>query len=175
MATYYARRPIRYNDADGNRVSVAGGQPVPEASTGAEPAEKPAPPSTPPPVASPVASAGEPIHAGPRQAPSDPLPRAPGVFRPPGGPAATGPSPPAPPSPRARIDWERWIGVRGAALLGGIVLALAALLFFKYSIERGLISPAVRVILGTLVGVAGIVASEWLRRQYRILADALGL
>ncbi len=30
-----------------------------------------------------------------------------------------------------------------------------------------------RVILGTLVGVAGIVVSEWLRRRYRILADAL--
>ncbi len=79
-----------------------------------------------------------------------------------------------PPAPRARIDWERLFGVRAAAVLGGIALALAGLLFFKYSIEHGLIPPWLRVVLGTLVGAGSIAASEWsLRRRYGTTANAL--
>lgn len=72
------------------------------------------------------------------------------------------------------IDWERWIGVRGAALLGGVVLALAGLYFFQYSIEHGLIPPWLRVVLGTAVGL-GCVASGELRarRRYEALANGL--
>ena len=74
----------------------------------------------------------------------------------------------------ARIDWERWIGVRGAAVLGGVVLALAGILFVRYSIERGLISPALRVAMGILAGLGAIGWSERLRAKgYRINADAL--
>src|SRR5438132_1025375 len=63
---------------------------------------------------------------------------------------------------------------RAAAGLGGVALALAGLLFFKYSIEHGLIPPWLRVVLGTLVGVACIAGSEWkLRRRYARTADAL--
>lgn len=69
--------------------------------------------------------------------------------------APSAPSEPA--APRASsVDWERWLGVQGAAVLGGAVLALAGLLFFRYSIERGLITPAMRVTLGVLVGLACI-------------------
>jgi uncharacterized membrane protein len=86
----------------------------------------------------------------------------------PASPAGQGP-PPAP-----RRDWERWLGVRGAALLGGIVLALAGLLFFQYSIQKGWISPTVRVVLGTLAGVGLLVGSEALRRRdYVAVANAL--
>ena len=75
---------------------------------------------------------------------------------------------------RDRIDWERWIGVRGAAVLGGVVLALAGILFVRYSIERGLISPALRVAMGILAGLGAIGWSQRLRsRGYRINADAL--
>jgi uncharacterized membrane protein len=97
-------------------------------------------------------------------------------------PPPPGPTPPGdaggvlPPEGRAarRIEWERWIGVRGAAVLGGIVLALAGILFVRYTIERGLISPAVRVALGILGGLASIGISQRLRaRGYRINADAL--
>ncbi len=89
------------------------------------------------------------------------------------------PSPPLPPLPplRAapRIEWERWIGVRGAAVLGGVVLALAGLLFFKYSIEHGLISPLMRVVSGTLAGLACLFGSEETRRRgYPAAADGLG-
>src|SRR5262249_3264481 len=53
----------------------------------------------------------------------------------PAPPVAPRPPPPhrAPPSPpRPAIEWERWLGVRGAAVLGGAVFILAGILFFKY-------------------------------------------
>jgi hypothetical protein len=63
------------------------------------------------------------------------------------------------------IDWERWVGIRGAAVLGAVALGLAGLLFFKYSIEHGLITPLMRVVLGTITGVGCLVGSEWLRKR----------
>ncbi|MEX2300676.1 MAG: DUF2339 domain-containing protein [Bryobacterales bacterium] len=79
-----------------------------------------------------------------------------------------------PGAPWEKIDWEQWIGVRGAAVLGAIVLALAAVLFLRYSIEHGLIPPIVRVAVGLLVGAGSIVASERLRqRGYATTANAL--
>jgi hypothetical protein len=82
--------------------------------------------------------------------------------------------PPAAPPAWQNIEWERLFGVRAAAVLGGVALALAGLLFFKYSIEHGLIPPWLRVVLGTIVGVACIGGGEWtLRRRYAVTADAL--
>ena len=65
----------------------------------------------------------------------------------------------------ARIDWERWIGVRGAAALGAGVLVVAGLYFFKYSLDNGLISPSLRVVLGTLTGLGCLAGSERTRRR----------
>jgi len=54
------------------------------------------------------------------------------------------------------------------------MLALASLLFFKYSIEHGLIPPAVRVALGLAAGIACIFGSEWLRpRRQPAAANSL--
>jgi uncharacterized membrane protein len=93
---------------------------------------------------------------------------------PPSPPRGAGAAPPAGGSRAPAIDWERWIGVRGAAVLGGIVLALAGILFVRYSIERGLISPTLRVAMGILFGLGAIAWSLRLRaRGYRINADAL--
>ncbi len=64
-----------------------------------------------------------------------------------------------------RIDWERWIGVRGAAALGAGVLVIAGLYFFKYSLDNGLISPSLRVVLGTLTGLGCLAGSERTRRR----------
>jgi hypothetical protein len=58
--------------------------------------------------------------------------------------------------------------------LGAVVLALAGLLFFQYSIQHGLITPAMRVVIGLGVGVFSIVASEWLRpRGYHATSEGL--
>ena len=93
-------------------------------------------------------------------------------------PAALSPRPAAPTPPRAPllppIDWERWLGVRGAAVLGGIVLAMAGLYLFRYTIEHDLISPATRVAMGLCAGVASLAVAEWkLRDRYAGTADAL--
>ena len=137
----------------------------------ARPPVPPQPPVEAPPVAldPPVRIGDRPPEPGPSDAPPSALP-----------PAATGaaaaePLPVAPrPAPRPRIEWERWIGVRGAAAAGGIVLALAALLFFQYSIEHGLISPTMRVVLGVIVGICCLVGSEWLvKRDQAAAANAL--
>jgi uncharacterized membrane protein len=95
-------------------------------------------------------------------------------------------APPAPPAPARpsgprialpelpHIDWERWIGVRGAALLGGVVLALAGLYIFQYSIEHGLIPPWLRVLAGTLVGLGCVAGAELRARgRYESLANGL--
>ncbi len=93
--------------------------------------------------------------------------------------APGGPEPPSPPAPPggllpAGIDWEQWLGVRGAAVLGGIVLALAGLFFFRYSVEHGLFPPWLRVVLGALTGVAALAGAEWmLRTRYAGTANAL--
>src|SRR5881628_978453 len=93
---------------------------------------------------------------------------------PPPAPALRPAAPPPVSAPRVEIDWEQLFGVRAAAGLGGVALALAGLLFFKYSVEHGLVPPWLRVVLGTVVGVACIAGSEWrLRREYAHAADAL--
>ncbi|HVS13726.1 MAG TPA: DUF2339 domain-containing protein [Thermoanaerobaculia bacterium] len=78
--------------------------------------------------------------------------------------------PPAAPPPASRppsppIDWERWIGVRGAALVAGILLALAGIYFVRYWIEAGLLTPPLRVALGWLGGVGAVLAAERLRKR----------
>ena len=98
-------------------------------------------------------------------------------------PPPVAPPPPVPPSrqpplktppPSSGVDWEQWIGIRGAAVLGAIVLALAAVMFLRYTIEHDLIPPIVRVAIGVIVGLASIAASEALRkRDYTTTADAL--
>ncbi|MBI5504457.1 MAG: DUF2339 domain-containing protein [Deltaproteobacteria bacterium] len=64
--------------------------------------------------------------------------------------------------------------MRAAAVVSAIALGLAGLLFFKYSIEHGLFPPWLRVVLGTMVGIASVAGSELaLRRRYAGTANAL--
>lgn len=95
--------------------------------------------------------------------------------RPPPAAPEPAPRPPAaPPAPAAKpFEWEKWVGVRGAAVLGGVVFALAGLYLFRYSVSQGWISPAVRVAMAVGVALGALVGSQYARAKYTITANAL--
>jgi Predicted membrane protein (DUF2339) len=153
--------------AELRRMVVPGERPAAEGTSRAEGAAPPAAERPAAPVSRPPAPSAA------TEAPRAPVPPTmPPRGAPPPPPPPRRERPPTPPSPP--IDWERWLGVRGAAVLGGVALALASLFFFRYSIEHGLIPPWLRVAVGTAVGVGAILTSERvLRREYGGTADAL--
>jgi len=92
------------------------------------------------------------------------------------------PPPPAAPRPAfgpgsmqgVNVDWERFMGVKLFAWLGGLALFLAVAFFVKYSFENNLIPPEVRVALGFVAGlgllVGGVVSK---RKEYEATAQTL--
>ena len=76
------------------------------------------------------------------------------------------PPPPvrAPKPPRPRISFEELFGRRLPIWAGGATLAVAGVLIVKYSIDAGLLSPPVRVIMGLLFGALLIGGAEVARR-----------
>ncbi|HSE40279.1 MAG TPA: DUF2339 domain-containing protein, partial [Acidobacteriota bacterium] len=72
------------------------------------------------------------------------------------------------------INWERFMGVNLFAWIGGFVLFLAAAFFVKYSIDNNLISPQIRLALGSLLGVGLIVTGLRLSlKQFPVSAQTL--
>jgi hypothetical protein len=81
----------------------------------------------------------------------------------------------APSSGGSAIDWERWLGVRGAAVVGGVALTLAGLFFVQLAIQRGWIGPAMRDGLAVGAGALALAAFGPLhRRGYKVQAAAIG-
>ena len=76
-------------------------------------------------------------------------------------------APPSPPPPRA-IGFEERFGTRWMVWIGGIALALGGIYLVRYSIDQGLIGPAVRVFLGGLLALALVAAGEWARRTEKL-------
>lgn len=151
-------------------------------------------PSTPPslPTGPPLAEAGPPVTPLPARpatlpdvtatqrlpgpttstsaAPTASIPRAAATPRP-GTPPAP---PPAPARARADFDVENLLGLRGAAWVGGIAIAIAGLLFAKLAIDRGLLTPTLRVVLLLMGGVGALLSAETsLRRGYATAANAV--
>lgn len=89
-------------------------------------------------------------------------------------PAENPAEPPAPPAPPAkpRIGFEDLFGRKLPIWAGGITLAIAGVLLVKYSIDAGLLSPLVRVVLGLLFGVGLIAGAELALRQEHRVQDA---
>jgi len=108
-------------------------------------------------------------------APTDTAPTIEATAPPPLTPPTPAASPlPPPKSPRPRVNLEEWLGVKGAAVGGGIIACLAAVLLFQHAIDEGWISPAIRVVMGTLAGILGIGAAQTKKlRQYAITANAM--
>lgn len=79
------------------------------------------------------------------------------------------------PNRETSLDWEQWLGIRGAAVVGGIALVLAGLFFVQVAIERGWLGPAARDAIALGLGSLGLLAHLPLRRRgFNALADSVG-
>lgn len=131
-------------------------------------------------AAAPISGApisGAPISATPISAtpsiatPSTALPPAPPTI-PPIAPPRASPAPSTP--PRKRVPIEKLLGVTGAAVLGGIILAVAGVYLYAWARDRGLITPAMRVAMGYALGAVCLAGSGPLRKRgYAVTGDAL--
>jgi uncharacterized membrane protein len=74
------------------------------------------------------------------------------------------------PTPRGL---EQRLGARGFVWLGGACLALASFFLVKYSIEEGLLGPAMQVILVILLGIALLIAGDSMRRKSVTIGQSL--
>lgn len=74
----------------------------------------------------------------------------------------------AAPKPARSKTLERQFGGRAFVWLGGVALALAGFFLVKYSIDTGLLTESVRVVLGILFGVALLAGSQAVRRREKI-------
>lgn len=64
-----------------------------------------------------------------------------------------------------RESLESRIGARWAVWVGGLALALGGIFMVKYAIESGVLSPAVRLWLAALFGLALVAVGEVIRRR----------
>jgi uncharacterized membrane protein len=155
------------------RVAALEGRPGPVEAPAAEPAIARAPvrPAS-------AASAPEPVREQPASVAPPPIPtraeRPPPPPPPPTVPLVP-PPPVAPPPPPARpFDWEAFFGVKLFAWVGGFVLFLGIVFLVKYSFDNNLIGPAMRVAIGTVVGLV-LVATGWFTatRNFRVSGQSL--
>lgn len=115
--------------------------------------------------APPVAEPAEPKRAAP--------PVLPAAAQSPGG----EPTPKPAPTPaawlrwRPRFDFEDLFGRLLPIWAGGVALAVAGFFLVRWSIEAGLLTVSVRVILGFVFGLALLAAAEFAYRAERRLAD----
>jgi uncharacterized membrane protein len=106
--------------------------------------------------------------------PEPALPKATAPVPPPLPQVKSAPLAPRPPRVSKPIDWETILGVKLFAWIGGFILFLGIVFLVKYSFENNLITPAMRVAIGTVLGLALIVIG-WLTatRRYRVSGQSL--
>jgi Predicted membrane protein (DUF2339) len=114
-----------------------------------------------------------PLRAVPPPLPRSPIPEPVLPPKPVGEPPPIKPPPPPRPA-RAAIDWEAFFGVKLFAWIGGFVLFLGIVFLVKYSFENNLITPGMRVVIGTVVGLA-LIVTGWFTatRRYRVSGQSL--
>jgi uncharacterized membrane protein len=76
-------------------------------------------------------------------------------------------------APRQKESLESRLGARWAVWVGGIALALGGIFMVKYSIDAGLLSPAVRLFMAAVFGLVLMAIGEFVRRRaVPLVADA---
>ncbi|WP_426239815.1 DUF2339 domain-containing protein [Pararhizobium sp. DWP1-1-3] len=68
-------------------------------------------------------------------------------------------------APRQKESLESRLGARWAVWVGGIALALGGIFMVKYSIDAGLLSPAVRLFMAAIFGLVLMAIGEFIRRR----------
>lgn len=124
-------------------------------------------------AAAPIAPISTPAEAPPRPEPSVPVVRR-AVARVVGGPAdavSSQAEAPAPTRPRLTINFEELFGRQLPIWAGGITLAVAGFFLVVYAIDLGLLSPAVRVLLGFAFGAALVLGAFQADRFGQRIAD----
>lgn len=83
-------------------------------------------------------------------------------------------TPPLAPPPAARMDWESFVGIKLFSWIAAIFLTIGAILFLRYSIDRGWLTEPVQMAIGLAAGAGLLVLCE-LRaaRRYAVTANAL--
>jgi len=98
------------------------------------------------------------------------------VIPPPAEPVAATVKPPALiAKPPRQLSLEQFMGVKLFAWVGGLALFIGIVLFVKYSFEHNLISPAMREIIGAVLGLTMCGTGLYLRdsARFRVLAQTL--
>ena len=76
---------------------------------------------------------------------------------------------------KGSVDWEMFTGTKLFAWLGGVALFIGAGFFVKYSIDRNLIPPIVRLVIAAVAGIGLIIASfRFKRDRFDIMRHTLG-
>ena len=95
-------------------------------------------------------------------------------LEPPAPPMGPTEPPPPPAAPKPPFDWEGLIGVKLFSWIAGAALLIAGVLFLRYSIESGWLTPEIRMAIGLLVGIALLVVCELkVARRYAQTANAM--
>ncbi|MEK1932492.1 MAG: DUF2339 domain-containing protein [Pararhizobium sp.] len=68
-------------------------------------------------------------------------------------------------APRPKESLESRLGARWAVWVGGLALALGGVFMVKYSIDAGLLSPAVRLFMAAVFGLTLMGIGEFVRRR----------
>ncbi|MDQ3623669.1 MAG: DUF2339 domain-containing protein, partial [Verrucomicrobiota bacterium] len=131
------------------------------------------------PVLEPAAAPVEAPLRVPSPAQPPPMPREmrePAPAREASAPAMTAPEPTreAPARGIQPIDWEQFMGAKLFAWIGGLALFLGIVFLVKYSFERDLIPPEMRVAMGFLAGLGLLAGGVMMQRKaYAVTSQTL--
>jgi uncharacterized membrane protein len=80
---------------------------------------------------------------------------------------------PFPEVEKPSIDWEKFTAGKLMSWIGGFALFLGAIFFAKYSFDHGLISPAMRVAMGLVMGATAVIAGLKFQTRYAVTGQTL--